>query len=76
MAQEKPMTNITDEEAKEFHSMFTQAFVVYVGVAVVAHILAWAWRPWIPGDEGYGAALIDGANSVAAVVQQIAPFAA
>jgi len=27
----------------------------------LAHILVWAWRPWIPGPKGY--ALIDGASS-------------
>lgn len=70
------MRNVSDEEAKEFHAMFSQAFTVYVGVAVVAHILAWAWRPWIPGDEGFGAALIEGANAVTAAVHSIAPIAA
>ncbi len=73
---ENSMTAVSDEEAKEFHAMFSQAFTVYIGVAVVAHILAWAWRPWIPGDEGFGAALIEGANTVTAAVQTIAPIAA
>ena len=26
-------------------------------VAVVAHILAWMWRPWLPGPGGYKTAL-------------------
>ena len=22
-------------------------------IAVVAHVLAWMWRPWLPGVNGY-----------------------
>jgi light-harvesting complex 1 beta chain len=32
-----------------------------VAIAVVAHILAWQWRPWLPGPEGY--AMIDSASA-------------
>jgi light-harvesting complex 1 beta chain len=35
------------------------SFIVFVVVAVIAHILAWQWRPWLPGPNGY-AELIDG----------------
>nr|P80104.1 RecName: Full=Light-harvesting protein B800/850/890 beta-1 chain; AltName: Full=Antenna pigment protein beta-1 chain; AltName: Full=EHA-beta-1 [Halorhodospira halophila SL1] len=48
------LTGLSDEEAKEFHSIFMQSFLIFTAVAVVAHFLAWAWRPWIPGAEGYG----------------------
>lgn len=75
MADNKSLTNLSDEEAKEFHSIFMQSFLIFVAVAVVAHVLSWAWRPWIPGSEGYGS-VVEGAQSVAAAVQQIAPFVA
>jgi light-harvesting complex 1 beta chain len=29
-------------------------------VAVVAHLLVWIWRPWIPGPDGYAQSIIDG----------------
>jgi len=34
------------------------SFIVFTVVAVIAHILVWQWRPWIPGPEGY-ASLLD-----------------
>lgn len=40
-------TYLTPEEAKEFHKIFMGWFVGYVAIAVVAHALVWAWRPWI-----------------------------
>ena len=46
-------TYLTPEEAKEFHKLFMTSFLVFVGVAVFAHILAWIWRPWLPGPNGY-----------------------
>jgi light-harvesting complex 1 beta chain len=40
-------TGLTDDEAKEFHGVFTSSMAAFLGVAVVAHILAWGWRPWL-----------------------------
>ena len=36
---------------------------MFTGVAVVAHILAWLWRPWLPGPNGYSS-LVDGVHAV------------
>ncbi|WP_026199219.1 light-harvesting antenna LH1, beta subunit [Lamprocystis purpurea] len=49
MAENKSMslTGLTDDEAKEFHGFFVQSMTAFVGIAVVAHILVWAWRPWL-----------------------------
>ncbi|MCS6987817.1 MAG: light-harvesting antenna LH1, beta subunit [Sphingomonadaceae bacterium] len=44
---------LTDQEAKEFHGIFMTSFLIFTAVAVVAHILVWSWKPWIPGVEGY-----------------------
>lgn len=41
------MTGLTEDEAKEFHAIFMSSFTAFIGVAIVAHILAWAWRPWL-----------------------------
>ena len=44
---------LTEAEAKEFHGMFLTSFIAFTLVAIVAHFLAWQWRPWIPGPNGY-----------------------
>lgn len=49
------MTGLSASEAQAFHDLFMRSFLVFTGVAVVAHILAWIWRPWLPGEEGYAA---------------------
>ena len=33
--------------------MFLTSFIAFTLVAIVAHFLAWQWRPWIPGPNGY-----------------------
>lgn len=52
-------TGLTPEEAKEFHSLFMGSFILFTIVAIVAHVLVWNWRSWLPGADGY-AALTDG----------------
>jgi light-harvesting complex 1 beta chain len=44
---EKSMTGLTEEEAQEFHQIFMSSFTGFVGVATLAHVLAWLWRPWL-----------------------------
>lgn len=57
------MSGLTEPEAREFHGIFMTSFIVFIVIAVVAHILAWMWRPWLPGPEGY-ATFIDGVKLV------------
>ncbi len=47
------ITGLTEAEAKEFHGIFITSFIVFVVVAIIAHFLAWQWRPWLPGPHGY-----------------------
>lgn len=47
------ISGMTEAEAREFHSIFVTSFIVFAAIAVVAHILVWLWRPWIPGPNGY-----------------------
>lgn len=47
------LSGLTENEAKEFHSIFMTSFIVFTVIAVIAHVLAWQWRPWLPGSEGY-----------------------
>lgn len=64
------LSGLTENEAKEFHGIFIQSFVIFTVVAIVAHILAWLWRPWLPGPEGYASSMIDGAKVAAVQVLQ------
>jgi light-harvesting complex 1 beta chain len=41
------ISGLTDEEAQEFHQYWTQGFIGFTAIAVVAHILVWIWRPWL-----------------------------
>lgn len=59
--QNQSISGLSEQEAKEFHKIFVISFIVFVAIAVIAHILAWQWRPWLPGPEGY--AVIDSASA-------------
>jgi light-harvesting complex 1 beta chain len=60
------LTGLSEGEAREFHRIFMQSFIAFVVVAIIAHFLAWAWRPWLPGPKGY--ALLDGARETLATL--------
>lgn len=47
------LSGLTEQEAKEFHSIFMTSFILFTVIAIVAHILVWMWRPWLPGPNGY-----------------------
>ena len=49
------LSGLNEDEARAFHRMFVTSFLVFLGIAIVAHILVWQWRPWIPGADGYPA---------------------
>lgn len=46
-------SGLTEPEAREFHKIFVSSFLIFTAIAIVAHILAWMWRPWLPGAGGY-----------------------
>ena len=58
------LSGLTEQEAKEFHGIFMTSFIIFTLIAVVAHFLAWQWRPWLPGAGGY-ASIINDAKDVA-----------
>ncbi|MEM6530984.1 MAG: light-harvesting antenna LH1, beta subunit [Myxococcota bacterium] len=60
---DRALSGLTDEEAREFHSGFIMAFVSFVVIAIIAHILTWMWRPWFAGPDGY--AMINDVKTVA-----------
>ena len=59
------LSGLTDAEAREFHGIFISSFIVFLVVAIIAHILAWIWRPWLPGVHGYATSMLDSAHSLA-----------
>ena len=61
------LSGLTEAEAREFHSIFMTSFVIFTAIAVVAHILVWMWRPWLPGPGGYKSAM-EGAAHYANIV--------
>ncbi len=58
------LSGLTEQEAQEFHAIFMKSFIGFVIVALIAHVLAWMWRPWLPGPEGYQTSLLDGATGL------------
>jgi light-harvesting complex 1 beta chain len=62
------LSGLTESEAREFHSIFMTSFLLFVGIAVVAHILAWMWRPWLPGPGGYKTGALEGATQWASAL--------
>lgn len=54
------LSGLTESEAREVHGFFIQGFMIFTAIAIVAHILVWMWRPWIPGPDGY--ASLEGIN--------------
>jgi light-harvesting complex 1 beta chain len=60
----RSLSGLAETEAKEFHSIFMTSFIVFTVIAIIAHFLAWQWRPWLPGPNGYRSA-IDGVTNVA-----------
>ena len=57
------ISGLTENEAKELHGIFVASFAGFTFIAIIAHILVWSWRPWLPGPKGYS--LLDGAHHLA-----------
>lgn len=63
-------SGLTAEEAKEFHGIFMTSFIIFLVIAIVAHILVWQWRPWLAPVGGY-AAVMDQAHFALAHVASL-----
>lgn len=60
------LSGLTEQEAKEFHGVFMSSAVLFTVIAIIAHILVWAWRPWFP-DPGDPISMMDGATKFASL---------
>lgn len=56
-------SGLSDAEAQEFHKLFVTSFMAFTAIAIVAHVLAWMWRPWFSAANPTG--MIDAAQSIA-----------
>lgn len=52
-SRDETLSGLTEAEAKEFHNIFVSSFIMFVLVALAAHVLVWMWRPWLPSVNGY-----------------------
>jgi light-harvesting complex 1 beta chain len=39
-------SGLTEAEAQEFHKHYISGLIMFVVIAVVAHILTYVWKPW------------------------------
>lgn len=66
------VTGLTAGEAKEFHKAFVGSTLGFTLIAVVAHLLVWFWRPWIPGPGGYDdVSALEGTTQLAEAVTRL-----
>ena len=63
-SRQSSLSGLSEQEAKEFHGIFMTSFIIFTLIAIVAHFLAWQWRPWLPGASGY-ASIVNDAKDVA-----------
>jgi light-harvesting complex 1 beta chain len=40
------------EDLRAFYGIFAVSFVVFLAIALIAQVLGWQWRSWLPGAEG------------------------
>jgi light-harvesting complex 1 beta chain len=40
------LSGLTEEQAQEFQAQFKIGFQTWLAIAIVAHVLVFAWRPW------------------------------
>jgi light-harvesting complex 1 beta chain len=52
------LSGLSELEAREFNRIFVLSFIIFTSVAIVAHFLAYLWRPW-GGDYRTSQLVID-----------------
>ncbi len=65
------LSGMTDGEAQEFHRLFVSGFIGFTIIAIIAHILVWFWRPWIPNSDGTYSSLSDGISTTVAALTSV-----
>jgi light-harvesting complex 1 beta chain len=70
---DKSLSGLSEDEAKEFHSIFVISFIAFTVIALIAHLLVWNWRPW--GWAGMEQANAPMLNDATLAVTQVAQAA-
>lgn len=47
-----PNQQVLKPDSRAYYGIFLVSFLVFLVVALVAQLLTWKWRPWLPGAEG------------------------
>lgn len=47
-----PVRQVLKPDSRAYQGIFVVSFLVFLAVALVAQLLTWKWRPWLPGAEG------------------------
>ncbi|RZU02858.1 light-harvesting protein [Rivibacter subsaxonicus] len=45
------MHAVPPNDSRTFRGIFIASFVVLLAIALIAQLLTWSWRPWLPGAE-------------------------
>ena len=45
------LPQMQQNDSKVFFGIFVVGFMLFLGVALVARLLTWQWRSWLPGAE-------------------------
>lgn len=40
-------TGLTVEDAKQLHGVCMRGVLLWLAISLFAHLLAWAWMPWL-----------------------------
>lgn len=48
----KPLRAMTMQDSKAFMVIFAAGFLIFLAIALIAQMLGWQWRTWLPGAEG------------------------
>jgi light-harvesting complex 1 beta chain len=70
------LSGLTEAEAQEFHGVFMTSFILFVVVAIIAHVLVWLWRPWLPPVGGYQDQVGSLTDTITVAAASVLPFLA
>jgi light-harvesting complex 1 beta chain len=48
------------------------SFIAFTVIAIIAHVLVWNWRPWLPGVHGYAELMTSGKMASQLLIGQFA----
>lgn len=48
----EPPSALARRDSSTFGAIFAVGFAVFLVIALVAQVLGWQWRSWLPGAEG------------------------